>query len=155
MKKIFQSLLFAFILLLSATVNPVFSQKDTGVVEVIKDPRIDLLVKKQAQINKVSVYKNSRGEYKGYRIMILSTNNRDLAYKTRADMLRYFPDQNVYMGYQAPYFKLKLGDFLKRPEADAFKKELSMVYDQSTFVIQDIIKLTPEQEAKLIEENGE
>jgi hypothetical protein len=155
MKRFIQPLLFALILLLSVKVNPVFSQKDSGVVEVIKDPRIDLLVKKQAQINKVAVYKNSRGEYKGYRIMIMSTNNRELAYKTRSDMLRYFPDQNVYMGYQAPYFKIKIGDFLKRPEADAFKKELSQVFDQSTYVIQDIIKVTPEQEAKLLEENAE
>ena len=115
MKRIVQPLLFVLILLLSVKINPVFSQKDSGVVEVIKDPRIDLLVKKQSQINKVAVYKNSRGEYKGYRLMILSTNNRDLAYKAKSDLLRYFPEQNVYMGYQSPYFKIKMGDFLKRP----------------------------------------
>jgi hypothetical protein len=155
MKRLIQPLLFALILVLSVILNPVFSQKDSGIVEVIKDPRIDLLVKKQAQINKVSAYKNSRGEYKGYRLMILSTNDRELAYKTKSEMLRYFPDQNLYMGYQAPYFKLKMGDFIKRAEADAFKKELSQVFDQATYVIQDIIKITPEQEAKLIEESVE
>lgn len=132
--------------------SAVIAQKDSSNVEVVKDVRIDQLVKKQGQINKLAVYKNSRGEYKGYRIMLMNTNDRDLAYKTRADILRYFPDQNVYMGYQSPYFKLKMGDFLKRSDAEKFKKELSSIFSQSTFVIQDIIKLSPEDEAKLIKE---
>lgn len=126
--------------------------QDSSSVVVIKDPRIDLLVKKQAQINKVSGYKNSRGEYKGYRVMVLNTNDRDLAYKTRAEILRSFPDQNVYMAYQSPYYKLKVGDFLKRSDADKIKKDLSVAFNQTTYVIEDIIKLTPEQEAKLLQE---
>jgi hypothetical protein len=107
------------------------------------------------QINKVSIYKNSRGEYKGYRIMVLNTNNRDLAYKTKADLLRYFPDLSVYLGYQSPYYKIRMGDFLKRQEADAFKKDLARVYDQPIYVVQDIINVTPEEEAKLFEESAE
>lgn len=126
--------------------------QDSSNVVVIKDLRIDLLVKKQAQINKVAVYKNSRGEYKGYRVMVLNTNDRDLAYKTRAEILRSFPDQNVYMAYQSPYYKLKVGDFLKRSDADKIKKDLSVAFNQTTYVIEDIIKLTPEQEAKLLQE---
>lgn len=126
--------------------------QDSSNVVVIKDLRIDLLVKKQAQINKVSGYKNSRGEYKGYRVMVLNTNDRDLAYKTRAEILRSFPDQNVYMAYQSPYYKLKVGDFLKRSDADKIKKDLSVAFNQTTYVIEDIIKLTPEQEAKLLQE---
>ena len=131
------------------------AQPDTTKVEVVKDPRIDLLVKKQALINKIAVFKNSRGEYKGYRIMVLNTNNRDLAYKTRADILRYYPDYNVYMAYQSPYYKLKVGDFVKRPEADSFKKELSSMFPQGMFVIQDIIHLSPEDEARLLKEEEE
>ena len=131
------------------------AQFDTNKVEVIKDPRIDLLVKKQAQINRIAVFKNSRGEYKGYRIMVLNTNNRDLAYKTRADILRYYPEYNVYMAYQSPYYKLKMGDFLKRAEADSFKKELSAMFKQGMFVVQDIIHLSPEDEAKLLKEEEE
>ena len=131
------------------------AQPDTTKVEVVKDPRIDLLVKKQALINKIAVFKNSRGEYKGYRIMVLNTNNRDLAYKTRADILRYYPDYNVYMAYQSPYYKLKVGDFVKRAEADSFKKELSSMFPQGMFVIQDIIHLSPEDEARLLKEEEE
>jgi hypothetical protein len=137
-------------LLISAVTN---AQSDSlATVTVVKDYRIDLLVKKQSQINKLSVYKNSKGEYKGYRLMVLNTNNRDLAYKTRTDILRYFPDNNVYMAYQSPYFKLKMGDFLKKEDAEKMKKELLKVLNQNVFVMQDIINLKPEEEARLIEE---
>jgi hypothetical protein len=121
-------------------------------VQVVKDWRIDVLIKKQAQINKVAAYKNSRGEYKGFRIMILNTTNREAAYKARADILRNFPDQTVYMGYQSPYYKVKMGDFLKRADADKFRKDISPVFNQNTFIIQDIINLSPEEEARLLKE---
>lgn len=131
------------------------AQKDTSRVEVVKDYRVDILLKKQAQINKVTGYKNSRGEYKGFRIMVMNTNDRELAYRTRANILRYFPDYNVYMAYQTPYFKIKMGDFLKRADADRLRKELSVFFKQGTFVIQDIIKITPEEEAQLLREEME
>jgi hypothetical protein len=127
----------------------------TPSVELVKDYRIDLLVKKQAQINRVAVYKNSKGEYKGYRIMILNTNNREVAYRTRSEILRYFPDNNVYMAYQSPYFKLKMGDFLKREDAEKMKKDLVKMFNQNVFVMQDIIHLKPEEEARLINEEEE
>jgi hypothetical protein len=129
-----------------------FGQVDSSVVVVHVDYRAELLAKKQSQINRLSVYKNSSGQYKGYRIMIINTNNRDLAYKMRGDVLRYFPSQAVYMAYQAPYFKLKAGDFLKREDAEKFRKELSKYFTESFFIVNDIIKVSPEEEARLLAE---
>ena len=128
----------------------------TATAVVHADPRVHWLAEKQAQINKVSVYKNSAGQWKGYRVMVLNTNNRDLANKTKADLLKYFPEKAVYMAYQAPYFKLKAGDFVKREDAEKFRKELSKYFTGSLFVMNDIIKVTAEEEAKLLaEEKGE
>jgi hypothetical protein len=130
------------------------AQTDSSMRTVIvsADPRLELLSKKQSQINKLSSFKNSAGQYKGYRVMIINTNNRDLAYKMRTDILRYFPDKNLYMSYQAPYFKLKAGDFTKREDAEKFRKELAKYFKESFFVISDIVKVTVEEEAKLLEE---
>lgn len=128
----------------------------TATATVHADPRLTWLAEKQAQINKVSVYKNSAGQWKGYRVMVLNTNNRDEANKTKADILKYFPDKGVYMAYQAPYFKLKAGDFVKREEAEKFRKELSKYFSGSLFVMNDIIKLSAEEEAKILAaEKGE
>jgi hypothetical protein len=148
-----KSLLLIVVFLIS--VERCIAQADSGRVDFIKDPRIDLLVKKQAQINKIAVYKNSRGEYKGFRLMIMNTNDRELAYKTRSDVLRYYPEYNVYMAYQSPYFKIKMGDFIKKADAEKLKKDISGMFKQGTFVIQDIIKLSPEDEARLLKEEEE
>lgn len=131
-------------------------QDSNATATVHADPRLTWLAEKQAQINKVSVYKNSAGQWKGYRVMVLNTNNRDDANKTKAELLKYFPDKAVYMAYQAPYFKLKAGDFIKREDAEKFRKELSKYFSGSLFVMNDIIKLSAEEEAKILAaEKGE
>lgn len=154
MKRIFLLPFFVLGILLLAA--PIFAsaQNDStqAVAVVVADLRLDQLSKKQAQINKLSAFKNSAGQYKGFRVMIINTNNRDLAYKMRSDILRYFPDKNVYLAYQAPYFKLKAGDFTKKEEAEKFKKELGRYFKESFFVISDIVKLSAEEEAKLLAE---
>ena len=124
----------------------------TNSILFLADSRIQQLASRQYQINRLSAYKNSAGQYKGYRVMILNTNNRTLAYKTRTDILRYFPEHNVYMAYQAPYFKLKAGDFVKREDAEKFRDDLKRIMDQSFYVISDIITLSPEAELRLLEE---
>ena len=55
------------------------------------------------------------------------------------------------MAYQAPYYKIKMGDFIKRADADQFKKQITGL-KQSVFVVQDIIKIKPEDEARLLKE---
>ena len=141
--------IFVCLLLLN---NAVHAQMDsTSSIEFIKDSRLDVLVKKQAQINKVSGFKSSTGQYKGFRIMVLNTNNRELAYSTKANLLQRYPDENVYMAYQSPYYKLKIGDFVKKEDAEKFKKQIVGI-SQSVFVIQDLIKIKPEDEARLLKE---
>lgn len=152
MKHVFRIIGMMFFLCL-AVITPSLAQTDS-VVELVKDPRIDLLIKKQAQINKVSAFKNSTGQYKGYRLLVLNTNNRDLAYKTRTQLLRIFPNDNVYMAYQSPYFKLKLGDYVKKEDAAKMKKQVSAALKQDVFVVPDIIKLSAEDEARLLKEAG-
>ena len=63
---------------------------------VKKDARLDLLTAKQAQINKRSAMMTSNGQYKGYRIQVISTNSRDQALSIKTELLSRFPDQKTY-----------------------------------------------------------
>ena len=129
------------------------AQTDTMTNMIVhKDSRIDLLVKKQSTINKTAVFKTHGGAYKGYRIMVLNTNDRELAYKTRGELLSRFPEHKVYMGYQTPFFKLKMGDFAKREDAEDLRKQLVRMLPKGVFIIQDVVQLKPEDEAKLLKE---
>ncbi len=121
-------------------------------VQVFRDYRLDLLAKKQWEINKLSTYKSSSGKFKGYRIQVLNTNNRELAYQTRGKLLRSFPDVNVYMAYQAPNYKLRVGDFVKKEDAEKLKKQVEIILGSTTYIVPDLVTLSPEEQEKLLKE---
>ncbi len=132
--------------------------EETEVVEIIRDFRLDELAKKQYQINKLtgdggilSKFKTSNGKFKGYRLMVMNTNNRETAYQTRGQLANRFPQHRIYLAYQAPYFKLKMGDFLARSEAEDLKKQLNGILKSGIFVVPDVVNISPEEEVKLIE----
>ena len=89
MKKLllFCSLIFS----LNLFAQKVQSAADTNNVVIHKDPRIDLLVSKQAQINEEST-RESRRTAKGYRLMIISTSNRDEAIAAKTTVYTHVPE---------------------------------------------------------------
>ena len=101
---------------------------DTIIVH--KDARIDVLAEKQSAINKVTSRMTAGGLFKGYRLQILNTRSRDEAFKLKASLLESFPDEKVYVLYQSPYFKVRMGNFTNRADAENFKKELSAYKNQ-------------------------
>ncbi len=149
------SLCFCFLGL--ATLQAQGTETETATVVIVRDLRLDELANKQYQINKatgeggISKYKTSGGKFKGYRLMVINTNNRDLAYQTRGQLSSRFPQHKVYLAYQAPYYKLKMGDFLEKSDAEDLKKQLASIVKQGVFVVPDVINIRPEEEQKLID----
>src|SRR5438128_807004 len=99
-----------------------------GSVIVNKEPRLDMLSAKQAEINKKAVRLNSAGYYPGFRIQVANTQNRDEANAVKAEMLRRFPDQKSYLLYQAPYFRVRVGNFFTQKEGAALRKMIMKLY---------------------------
>ncbi len=109
---------------------------------VSKDPRLDILTQKQAEINKRTSMMTSSGLYKGYRIQLLSTTNRDEANKIKGDVLTKFTDQKAYLTYHSPYFKVRVGNFIKKEDAEKFRQQLNKYYPQGVYVVEDAIEYT-------------
>ncbi|MBP6686813.1 MAG: SPOR domain-containing protein [Lacibacter sp.] len=118
-------------------------------VYVIKDSRFELLVKKKADINKKSA--DSKKPTKGYRIQVLNTTDRTQALSTKSKLLTLYPEQKTYLMYQAPYFKIRIGNFVEKAEADDLKKELARMFPTGVFVIPSEIeyKAPPEKEENI------
>ena len=114
----------------------------TSTVIVHKDPRLDLLVKKQATINEVTS-RDGRRTDKGFRLMIISTNNREEAIAAKTKVYTFFPDLKAYMWYQSPYFRVKAGNFKDRKDAEAFQKRLNTYFPKGVFIMKDIIEVKP------------
>ena len=115
---------------------------DTNTVVVHKDPRIDLLVKKQAYINEVTS-RDSRRTDKGYRLMIISTNNRDEALAAKTKVYTYFPELKAYLWYQSPYFRVKAGNFKDRKDAESYQRRMNTYFPKGVFIMKDIIEVKP------------
>jgi hypothetical protein len=120
----------------------------SGVV-VRKDPRLDILSSKQAEVNKRSKVLAGNGFKRGYRIQVANTQNRDEANNVKAEMLRRFPDQKAYLLYQAPNFRVRIGNFSTQREAESLKKMIALLYPQrGIYIVSDLVeyKITAEDE---------
>jgi hypothetical protein len=115
---------------------------DSNSVIVHKDPRVDLLIKKQATINEVTS-RDGRRTDKGFRLMVISTNNRDEALAAKTKIYTYFPELKAYLWYQSPYFRVKAGNFKDRKDAESYQKRLNTYFPNGVFIMKDIIEVKP------------
>lgn len=143
MKFIFSfSLLFFVLNIYAQTDTAGLTPADSITVVVHKDPRLDLLVKKQADINEVTS-RDSRRTDKGFRLMIISTTSRDEAMAAKTKVYTYFPDLKAYLWYQSPYFRVKAGNFKDRKDAEAYQKRMNNYFPRGVFIMKDVIEVKP------------
>ena len=120
-------------------------------VVVHKDDRLDILGEKQAEINLLAAKMMSRSAM-GYRLQILSTNDRDLAMKTKTQLLQMFPEQKTYMVFRPPYVKLRFGNFKSKQEAEPYRKQISrMLEGSSIYYVEERIEIKPEKDSIEVE----
>lgn len=135
-----------FILLLTfLTGTGIVSSAQTGSVVVNKDPRVDLLVSKQIEINEITT-RNSRRSSPGYRILVISSNDRNKVTDIKTTMYREFPELKAYMMYQAPFFRLKVGNFREREEAEIYLRQVERLVKGRVYIVPDTIEVRPEQD---------
>ncbi len=118
-------------------------------VIIKKDRRIDILGEKMYAYNE-GLKKNIRSA-RGYRLMVLSSNDRNLAMKLRSTLLQQYPDQKVYMVYQNPFIKLKMGNFVEKAEAENFKKQLIRqgLVPGNVYLLSEMVEIKPAPEEEL------
>lgn len=54
----------------------------------------------------------------GYRVQVIATPNRTLADSVRIYLMENFPELPVYRFYEMPIYKVRVGDFLERRDAE-------------------------------------
>jgi hypothetical protein len=123
--------------------------KDTTLVNgnltIVMDSRLELLAKKEAEINEAIA--NGPKFAKGYRLMILNTTNRTEAMSIRAKLLQLFPEQKIYMTFQPPHIKVKLGNFLEKNEEEEYIKEVNQnkLVTTEVYLLSEMIEIKTEK----------
>lgn len=126
---------FAILLFILLQINSLFAQHDSvGKVEISQSNEIDKLLLKHLQIN------SENESIDGYRIQIHFGGEREKAKTIKTKFLQQFPDVAAYEVYQQPNFKVRVGDFRTRLEAQKFMSEI-YTYFPSAFIVADEIHL--------------
>jgi len=109
----------------------VVKQADSSGVVVVKDPRIDQLVRKQIAINEETT-RESRRNVPGFRIQVINSPDRSKVFVAKGKIYQEFPDMKPY---------LKVGNFKTQEEAEDAVKQLSRLFPSGLYIIRDIIEI--------------
>ena len=118
------------------------AQADTSVT-LEKDPRIDLLIKKQVQINEETT-RDSRRNIPGYRIQVINSSDRNKVFSIKTTVYQKYPELKPYILYQAPNYKLKLGNFKTPEDAQPYLDQLIKLFPTGVYIVHDIIEVKPD-----------
>ncbi|AFD09087.1 sporulation related protein [Solitalea canadensis DSM 3403] len=98
-------------------------------VEVVAQPGINELLAKRIEINR-------KPPAFGFRLQIYSGPNRNEAYSLQIKFALKYPELGSYLSYQVPNYKLRVGDFATRTDAERVKKLLDKDFDVA-FIVSD------------------
>jgi hypothetical protein len=123
-------------------------------ISVEKDLRVDELMDKKISIAKVVSNKETftgktvlvkkdkegRANVPGFRIQVMNTTDRAAVYAMKGKLYQIYPNHKQYVVAQAPFFKLRFGNFTTRVEAEKYRKALSPMFPNGVYIVSDIIE---------------
>jgi hypothetical protein len=111
--------------------------KEKGNIQIIQDDKVDLLVSKHIQINQ------NRKSMEGYRIQIFfdsGNNSKTKAQSIYEGFKAKYPDVRAYLSFKSPNYKVRVGDFRTRLDAQRFLNDIIDEYPNA-WIIADMINL--------------
>ncbi len=120
------------------------AQADSNAVVLVKDVRVDQLIAKQTEINEFTT-REARRNVPGFRIQVINTTDRNAAIQAKTKVYQLYPELKAYLLYQSPYFRLRVGNFLNRKDAETYQKQLSREFKQNMFIVNDTIEVNPDK----------
>jgi len=135
-KKIMLSLIFLFLC------GFALSQNVGSNPNVDRDPRIDRLVEKHRQ------YNQANPGVDGFRVQIFfdsGNNSKKAAQTARERFMQLYPDIIAYLTFKSPYYRVRVGDFRTKLEAEGFLFQISSTYPNA-FTVPDRVQVEKKAE---------
>lgn len=111
------------------------SYGQTGKVTIKGDPAVQRLVEKHIAYNQ-----NLKG-FPGYRVQIFFESgnySKSRAYGEKSKFAARYAGVEAYVVYQEPYYKVRVGNFRNRFEAEAFRQRILGDWPEAYIVKDDI-----------------
>ena len=110
-------------------------QNPVGQIKVYQDSRVDSIIKRHIQYNH---YQNG---IEGYRVQIFfdaGNNSLNRATNVAEQFQLIFPGDTAYISFSEPYYKVRVGDFRTKLDAEGYLQLILPDYPNA-FVIRDRI----------------
>ncbi len=89
-------------------------------------------------IKKIASYNSSISEMPGYRIQVYSGNSRPGFEQAKSYILQHFPDLEIYESYSQPTYRVKVGDFLKKMNAEMYYSSLVGRFSAAKIIMDNV-----------------
>lgn len=141
------------VVLLSFLLTNVSYGQQSPKLEIVQDSMILLLQEFRAEhvinpINarttvslaekKVDKRTAKRVRTKGFRVQIFSGSNRSDAVAAQNSFLRQYKEMGAYLSFEEPNYRVKVGDFRTRSEANAFLQKIRGRYQNVFVFVEDV-----------------
>ncbi len=106
-------------------------------VKIIQDEKLNTILKNHIASNQ------KQTTIAGWRVQIFLGNGHDARDKgnaMKAEFIKKFPDIDTYLVYEAPHFKVRVGDCRTRADALKLKKLIEGPFP-NTWIVEDRISL--------------
>lgn len=107
-----------------------FSQFLNAQIVVVKDARIDGLVKMQG----TPVAPETVVQINGYRVQLAFDSDKSVVDEARSKFSALYPKVDTYMEFIAPHYFLKVGDFRTQMEAEEIKANTGNMFPTANIV---------------------
>ncbi|MBI3232632.1 MAG: hypothetical protein HYZ42_01080 [Bacteroidetes bacterium] len=105
-----------------------------GSLKVNMSEEVDTLLLKNLEKNK------SNHNFSGFRIQVYQGTERATAFEKKKELMALFPDESVYLLFNEPNYKIRIGNYRTKIEAQKLYQYLLTIYPQ-TFIVPDKIDI--------------
>jgi hypothetical protein len=119
-----------------------FSQKVEDNPNVDQDLRIDRLIEKHRQFNQANPGVD------GFRVQVFfdsGNNSKKSAQTAREKFMELYPGVAAYLTFKSPYYRVRVGDFRTKLEAEGYLFQLAATYPNA-FTVPDRVQIEKKTE---------
>ncbi len=113
-------------------------------VIVHQDERIEQLI-----LNKRNNNSQRQANYNGYRVQVFSSNvqktAKNEAFKIEKLIRETFPEEEVYVNYTSPFWKVRVGDFDTMEKAQTFRSQIIEAFPEiktDTYIVREQVHIS-------------
>jgi hypothetical protein len=133
----------------ASDINSFIAQGEKGFDPSIYNPEVDILLLHEqslyTKIESTAVFTTVQPEtIPGFRIQVVLTQEIDQAMAIRDSLAKEFQEENVYVVYDAPTYKIRIGNYPDRSSASPLLKQLvRRGYPDAWIVPDNVLKNPP------------